>query len=62
MMHEMKYCCPAHGEYSVFCSMIDTSYADLTGEKHPAQHLQTLPCPSARASCQLGCWLLQALL
>lgn len=64
MMHEMKYCCPVHSEYSVFCSMIDTSCADLTGQKRPAQQLQTLPCTSAHTLCQTGCYplLLHALL
>lgn len=47
MTREMKYCCPAHSEYSVLCTMIDTSCADLTGEKHPLQQLQTLPCTPA---------------
>lgn len=45
MMHEMKYCCPEHSEYSEFCSVIDTSCAALTGQKRPPQQLQLCPAP-----------------
>lgn len=45
MMHEMKYCCPVHSEYSEFCSVIDPSCAALTGQKRPPQQLQLCPAP-----------------